>query len=311
MSVANPSPSPGNALSVPMRPAATLRLIQAMADTPAAELNGTLQVDGNPGGVFHLAHGSVVAVDSPGAPSVATILLRTGRISEADWAAASGASEAPGEVAAQLAARTLIGPAELQAMCLMTVLDGAFAVTVGRIDDCRLVRDEATPWPKGQDGVEPAGLFGETERRLRALAARRVPVSPYWDRMVRTGLAANSLSGSEPGLRRRILERVNGRRSCRDIAFLLGRGLYAVTMEVAGLLGEELLALSSRAAVPAPQEEPPAERQSGKLPRRRRGASGITDSLPPPEPPPSLRLPFRLRPRNFGREANKPDERSQ
>ncbi|NUR86363.1 MAG: hypothetical protein HOY71_19950 [Nonomuraea sp.] len=77
-----------------------------------------------------------------------------------------------------------------------------------------------------------------------------------------------------------MLELVNGRRSCRDLAFLLGRGLYPVTVEISRLLGEGAVALVHR--------EP--ERES--LPRREKGASGITAKSAA-----RLRSPFRLKAR--------------
>lgn len=117
-----------------------------------------------------------------------------------------------------------------------------------------------------------------------------------------------------PPHRREILFLANGRRTPRDIAFVIGRGVYHVTVEVSRMLGEALLQRAGRGAgggagvpkvwagrVPVPRREPVAGRavapyelttyetahdttaydtttpyEGGELPRRIPGASGIT-----------------------------------
>ena len=69
-------------------------LRQAFKDCAAAGLSGVLEVTGEPGGTICFSGGGVVAVETPGAPSAEVILLRSGRIAEADWAAAFAAAAA-------------------------------------------------------------------------------------------------------------------------------------------------------------------------------------------------------------------------
>jgi hypothetical protein len=49
-----------------------------------------------------------------------------------------------------------------------------------------------------------------------------------------------------------LLAHVNGRRTCRDLAFTIGRGLYPVMTDLALLVGDGWI------VVPPPQEQPPA-----------------------------------------------------
>ncbi len=120
--------------------------------------------------------------------------------------------------------------------------------------------------------VDVAELCGETERRLVALAELPTPVRPGRDRLSTApagapsgstapgstapgagshGAGATSWSGTgawggsglraASGLRRDVLGLADGRRTARDIAFTLGRGVYPVTVEASRLLADGLL----------------------------------------------------------------------
>ncbi|MFG1794761.1 hypothetical protein [Nocardia sp. NPDC049149] len=223
---------------------------------------GILHVAGDPGGDFQVACGQVVAVLSPGAPGVADLLARPGCAS--------------------------MGDAELRALAAMAAIDGTFAIAAGWIDGCywnEIPNDPPAEFATGT-GVEPDWLLVQTERRLRALANGRV--SPHRNRLSLTGLGTRELGRRTTGLHHEILRKVNGRRTCRDLAFLLGRSLYPVTAAAARLLAEDLLMvpppyLDDRTSTTVPADDPAA------LPRRRRGASGINDALPPRAPQAVLR----------------------
>ncbi|WP_159400955.1 MarR family transcriptional regulator [Streptomyces sp. NRRL B-24484] len=297
-----PRATGGAALPAVVRTDAAGRLATALAATPGGRPSGTLTVLGDPGGVFHLASGVVTAVDSPGAPDVATLLLRSGRVSTTDWEAACRAGAAGERTGAELVARDLLGAAELQLMCTMAALDGAFAVAAGRVDGCTLAGGPARHHLPAPQGVDPEWLLHETDRRLRALAALRPPLCPLRDRIgPTTGARREAAAGSAgrlTGERREILRCADGRRSARDIAFRLGRGLYAVTVELSRLLAEGLVEVVPHGPAPAgpgalpapvggtgvttarrPPDPPPAYQPAGRLPVRRRGASGINDVL--------------------------------
>lgn len=193
---------------------------------------------------------------------------------------------ADGRVGAVLIAQDLVGSAELQLMCVMAALDGALAVGMGRIDDFTFEQDARTCRLAAPDGIEPEWLVEEAGRRIRVLGALAQYLSPFRSRLARTHAGSAWLANTATGERREILLRANGRRSVRDIAFLLGRSLYAVTVEVSRLMSEGLLetvvpadvqSLEVPSPPPAPVGGQPAQRQ---LPQRLPGASGITDVLP-------------------------------
>lgn len=206
------------------------------------QVTGVLLVSGNPGGVCHFREGVVVAVDSPGAPGVEAILLRSGRVSEDDWTAALRTESGQ----AGLVARGLVGAAALQVAAMMVVLDSAFAIAVGAVDGCS-VEDGATAAPLSLvDGLAPADLVRETARRLAALSS--LPFSPYRERFLPVGEV------SLPAGWREIADQANGRRSARDIAFAVGRGIYPVTVEVARMVGAGVLEVVAAPAAVATGE---------------------------------------------------------
>lgn len=226
-----------------------------------------MRAEGNPGGVFHLRDGLVVAVDSPGAPGVEALLLRSGRISESDWTAALRDGAQNRSRQAELAARGALGATELRVVAMTVVRDSAFAVAVGEVDGHAV--DAAEPGGEVADvllpladGVEPDELVRETVRRLAALTSLPWPVSPYRDRFV------PARDGELTAVRREIVAHANGRRSARDIAFAVGRGVYPVTVEISRMLGDGLLAIAGEAP-----EIRPATRLEALRPRRDAGGS--------------------------------------
>ncbi|MEU6237956.1 hypothetical protein [Kitasatospora sp. NPDC047058] len=248
--------------------------------------SGALQVAGDPGGQFHFRTGAVVEVSSPGAPDVETLLLHSGRVSETDWTAAVRAGAAGDRAGAELVARGLVGRAELQLVCLMAALDGALAIGMGRIDGFSF--DAGAPFQHlaAPQGIEADWLLQEAARRIGVIASLASPHPPFSSRPQRTAAGTTLLDGPVGGDRREILRRVNGRRSARDIAFLLGRSLYAVTVELARMQGEGLVETAPAHRTGSAAENGPAPLPAGgrtglpALPVRQRGASGINDLLP-------------------------------
>jgi hypothetical protein len=119
--------------------------------------------------------------------------------------------------------------------------DAAFAIAVGGIAHYAL-DESADVLPPALDGVGPDRLLREAAVRLAVLAAAPCPLSPYRERLVPTGRV-------EPGERwREIVAHATGRRTARDIAFVLGRGVHAVTVDIARMLGEDVLAIGPAAA---------------------------------------------------------------
>ncbi|MFC0433788.1 hypothetical protein [Kutzneria buriramensis] len=120
--------------------------------------------------------------------------------------------------------------------------DAAFAIAVGGIAHYAL-DESADVLPPALDGVRPDRLLREAAVRLAVLAASPCPLSPYRERLVPTGRA-------EPAEQwREIVAHATGRRTARDIAFVLGLGVHTVTVEIARMLGEDVLAIVPAAAV--------------------------------------------------------------
>ncbi|MFF7334012.1 hypothetical protein [Streptomyces sp. NPDC008150] len=251
------------------------------------ERSATVLVSGSPGGSIHLRDGLVVAVHTPGAPGVESQLLKSQRVDEQTWAAAAAAARAARDdgitdtdpyhaaLDAALVGQGVVGRAELDLLHTAAVFDGAFALALTTPTGWEL----SEPVPVScAAGVEPARLAEETARRFGHLSQHRGPVGEF----ARTRIQAATPLPVRPGARHAaVLSVVNGRRTPRDIAFALGRGLYAVMadlirMDALGLLRREQQpppadrpSTAPRVAGPPPQA-PPAP--AGPLPRRAPGS---------------------------------------
>lgn len=268
-------------------------LAWVLGECRTGRVTGSLYLAGHPGGVFHLRDGTVVSVDSPGAPGADTLLLRSGRISEADWSAVLRADADGADPHGELLARAGIGGTELHLVTTMAAQDGAFVVVAGSIDEYAVDRDPLdVPLPVAP-GIDLDRLLAETARRIDALASLPTPVAPHRERLVAVpGVDAPAATLSSA--RRDIIACANGRRCARDIAFLLGRNVFPVTVEVSRMLGDGLLAVAE--AAPRVTGGPmralrPLSREPGAtavlaepkpaLPQRDPGASGVTETLRP------------------------------
>jgi hypothetical protein len=284
-------------------------LRQALRDCAVAGLSGVLEVTGEPGGTICFSGGGVVAVETPGAPSTEVILLRSGRIAEADWAAAFAAAAAGGyAIGPELVIRGLIGAGELEAVLRLAVADAMFVLSGGLVEACRVEPEEADSQFVLEPPADVGWLLAEASRRMRVLASSRGLVEHDRDRM------AAAPGAVQPGVllgqgQDEILALANGRRTARDMAFALGQGVYATTLQLVRMYGAGLLVTASQRAVtlgeqaqasqPAavPVNEPGA---ASPLPRRRKGRAQHrreSDSDAGADLPSLLRL---LRPRSGG-----------
>ncbi|MFB9905629.1 hypothetical protein [Allokutzneria oryzae] len=271
-------------------------IARALAQCQSDGLTGRLHVLGNPGGVVHLRQGVVVAVSSPGAPDAEVLLLRSGRISEGDWIAALRAGAETRSHQAELVARGSVGEAELRLVSMMAAQDGVFAAVAGTIEDYMVDTHSAEVLLPIKRGIDPDWLLRETSRRLDALASLPRSVSPYRERVIPVPgmeLVTSGLTTAQ----QEILARATGRRSARDIAFIIGRSVYSVTIEVSRMLGQGLVVVVSgasaaaasslaRAVAPRARHKRATKPNSvahpkGLLPRRLPGASGVSDFLAP------------------------------
>jgi hypothetical protein len=257
-------------------------------------VSGTLLVSGEPGGTIHLVDGGVAAIDTPGAPGPEVVLLRSGRVPEPGWEDVFAVAAAEGRMGAELVRRGLIGGGQLEVVLRAAMADSMFVLIGGQVDECQ-VGPAATACLLPLDPpADPAWLLAEASRRLQVLASMPNPVQHDRDRVLRGHRAppvGSPLDGGQEG----ILALANGRRTARDMAFALGWGVYALTLEFARMQEAGLLATSSRRSVTrdqprdrvpaggpttrgngeaAGEAEDGAADQLSALPRRRKASGG-------------------------------------
>jgi len=264
-------------------------LARALAACGREGWTGVLRVFGAPGGILYLRDGLVVAVESPGAPGPEALLLRSGRVNGEQWAALVREAGGARWPAAGLTAHGYAGSAQLTVVCVMALQDAVFAIIAGHVDGCERAEAGAEPPAPVAVGEPPARLLQGAVRKLAAVAALPHPVHPDRERPV----PAPEFELPPSVLRRELLDRADGRRTARDLAFLTGRGVYTVTVEVARMLGEGLL------ECPAAPEPIPVRAPPGGIRHR----TPPPPAPPPPEPPTPVDLP-RRRPNGFFRLRN-------
>ncbi|MFF2043183.1 hypothetical protein ACFVVX_22455 [Kitasatospora sp. NPDC058170] len=246
---------------------------------------GSVIVSSAPGGTIHLEQGLITAIETPGAPTAETLLLKSRRVGEVAWATAetaasaarpSGAPEAwGGDLGAALVAQGAIGAAELEAVCTAAAFDGAFALVLSPPGSWETA--EAAPPARIalRPGVEPKRLFEETAQRLALLTRLWGPPGELARTRIRPAARAESEVLRIPVRYREILGAATGRRTARDIGFALGRGMFAVLLDVARmdarhLLHRERAHPTTTAPSVAPRTPPsePLPAGTGPLPRR-------------------------------------------
>ncbi|MBO2450161.1 hypothetical protein J4573_23865 [Actinomadura barringtoniae] len=236
--------------------------------------SGTLRIDGGQDGTVTMREGLVIAAATAAAPGPEPLLLRSGRISEHDWTEAFAVGAPAGRLAAELVERELIGVAGLQILAQVAVVDAIFAMALCGVRTCTAERageNDLAPLLPVDPGLEVERVVRETARRLTSAAQWRplgleIHARPQ-------PVAVDPLAAASD-----VLARVNGRRTTRDIAFALGRGLFPVMNDLAQLVQDGHVTYPAaaeepeQAASPAPGTGEPA---TTELPRRRRGASTL------------------------------------
>ncbi len=231
-------------------------LADALRERAAARFSGLLRVEGTPGGIIHLTDGQIAGCETPGAPGLEVILLRSQRIAEEDWDAAFTAAAASGRpLPDQLVAQGLLGAGETEALLRTTLADAMFALTCGRVDgwtEEAAELSEATGEPLNPPDcllplippARPGWLLGEATRRAQVLALYSGPILAGRDRLA----IAPGTTLADPGLgpgQDEILALADGRRSARDIAFALGRGLYETLLQLSRMRAANRVVLIS------------------------------------------------------------------
>jgi hypothetical protein len=277
----------------------------ALADLAAAGFSGVLNVIGAPGGTVHLTDGGITAIETPWSPSAEVILLRSGRMSEADWEIAfTAAAVARGDMRTELVSRGLLGAGELEALLRTTLADAMFALAAGFVDSCRTDASTLDDVLALVPAADAGWLVSEALRRMHVLAAFPDPPLRPRERVIAVPGAVR------PGVilgggRDELLALADGRRAARDLAFALGRNLYVTMLQLARMRAEGLIAPVARGMTSPSSDEGQAAAASpdlvpAGLPRRQKDRP-----VQPPRPGdlPSRPLPSvlrRLRPRSEG-----------
>lgn len=273
------------------------RLRQALLDCAAGRLSGVLRVAGRPGGTLHFADGAIIAAETHGAPGPEVILLRSGRVDEPGWDVAFAAAAATGrEMRNELIGRQLAGAGELEALCRLAIADSVFAMAYGIVEDCEAETPATAPMVTLEPGDEAGWLLAETSRRIRSL-------SPFPVLAARAHARVAAVPGAvRPGRplgggRDELAALADGRRTPRDLAFALGRGVYATMLELGRMQADGLIMTAPGQAAPAeaPRAGRPAaltdsEGAAKSLPRRRRDQAGTAPQAGARELPAALRL---------------------
>jgi hypothetical protein len=272
---------------------------RALLACEVERLSGVLRVTGEPGGLIHLTDGNVTAIETAGSPGPDLILVRSGRISEASWAGAFTAAAAGGRMGSELVRRGLIGDGELEAVLRVALADAMFAVAGGRVDDTAVEHASTPSLLPLEQPAAPGWLLFETSRRLQVLAEATDLVRHDRDRVTADPVAPSAVDGVLPPGQDEILALANGRRTARDMAFILGRGVYSLSLELSKMHSRGLVSITSRRSM-GPARHARRQAQSAEvqaaddqraarasdLPRRhqpgRQPRSGPAEIMPPP-----------------------------
>ncbi|MFJ1791060.1 hypothetical protein [Kitasatospora griseola] len=271
-------------LDTPSAPPAAHSVPDLLLTLHRSRFTGSVLVSGTPGGTIRLEQGLITAIETPGAPAVETLLLKSGRIGGAQWAAAEAAAGSaspggrPADLGAVLVAQGAIGAAELETVCAAAVFDGAFALALGRPGSWQAAEADLPARIALRPGVEPGRLSEETARRVALLTRLGSPPRELAAVRIRPSAQAGTAVARTSARHRDVLVAATGRRTARDLAFALGRGVFAVMLDLVRMDAGHLLHREPATTAPgvpsvAPRTPPsgPPPISDGPLPRRVRG----------------------------------------
>ncbi len=229
---------------------ATSRVHQLAAEAST----GVLQIVGHPGGLIYLANGRIVHAESPSTPGVEVAVLRAIRTDETAWEEtltslqARAGRKAAVAAASEAVTRGAVPPVRLDVALQSATADallamlGGYGVTVTRT---RFVAGQR-PWIGLGPPLTADAALAEATRRLRLLHAVGWRVRPD-DHIV--GSAVTGAEAAPLRLSQQQWDLVRlcpDRRTPRALAWMVGRGVLATTIEVCGLI--ELGVLSNATA---------------------------------------------------------------
>jgi hypothetical protein len=191
----------------------------------------------------------------------------------------------------ELVKRGLIGAGQLESLLRMALADAMFALAAGHVEACVLEQDAEPHLLPLQPAAPSAWLLAEA-RRVEVLAGLRGRIAPDRDRVTSVPGAWTPVVGPGDG-QAEILALANGRRTARDIAFVLGRGVFAVTLQLARMCDAGVLMVGSTRSGPVPAVRTGGRHRPrrGRRPGRRRGRprAAAAAKTPPGHRPASRR----------------------
>ncbi|WP_220386641.1 hypothetical protein [Frankia sp. ArI3] len=249
-------------------PAGVDILLAALRRQAREEFSGAVVVLGEASGKVVLREGLLTTATTSAAPGLESLLLRSGRISDEEWTEVFAAAAPSGRLPTALVERRLLGSAGVQVVTRMATMDALFALALTRI--ASVATEPAGPGflppvLPVEPGIEVERAIRETRRRLASASRWRADLSlePQARPRLATASARHRTTG---GAQADLLARIDGRRTCRDIAFTVGRGLFPVMTDLASLAGD------GRIVFPPPQGRSPVRSDA-----ERGGASGLPD----------------------------------
>ncbi|GAA1560950.1 hypothetical protein GCM10009827_097820 [Dactylosporangium maewongense] len=228
--------------------------VKALQQLAGLGVTGAMTVVGQPGGVIFLRDGLVNGVESPAAPSVDRLLTAAGVVDERVW------ETIPSRPARALVEGGHLSAAEVELCAINALYDAAWFVLSTERAELRFAPD-IEHWLGAESTVTADQLCDHVARQRRILdevhpsdvtdtAAVRPVLRPGLDRVLLSGLQWE------------IVLHADGQRTPQDLAGLLGRSAYAVTLDVrrlaaAGLIesppptGDELPSSSAPSSTPS------------------------------------------------------------
>jgi hypothetical protein len=256
-------------------------IADALREYAATRFTGVLRVEGQPGGAVYLQGGDISGCETSGAPSLEVVLLRSRRISESDWNATFSASAVAGRpMTSELITRQLLGTGELEALLRTALADSVFALASGRVDGWTELPARDCPLPLSPP-AKAGWLLAEAARRRQVLAASGQPSLNALDRITAKAPDEWTVRAPGPG-QAELLSLANGRRTARDLAFALGRGVYATMLQLTRMREGNMVLItpaggqtpSAGAPVVVPSDPEGDDRMATGLPRRRKERLG-------------------------------------
>lgn len=238
---------------------------------------GALLVFGPPDTTLHFHQGLLVAVRTPAAPGPDTLLLRSGAVSGQDWASAREHALTTGDLGTELLERRHVGAALLELTLARSLLDGVFVLGLTPSNRGGEVRPGALPPLLCLDeGMEPDLVLRQAARRHDSIDRGWGP-PPDLARL--RPMAAAPPEAAPSAAHRDLLARADGRRTPRDLAFVLGRDVSGVMADLARLAERGLVDTAPRRSE-GPLTRRLPERDSVEpdhrpLAKRRPGTSGM------------------------------------